>query len=400
MKLDPVQPRHLRYRGNYRYYLHYYFIFAIILLSILSLRIVTVGFNNASQIYQKEMMGIISYFFIFGSIYFLWVKRKINKSIQVYSEHILIHHSKDSKEEIKFEDIESLSAVCLSIFFIKMKSGLKYYFHSGFERVDYVLEGIYAARPDLIERGHYEELRIKLVQFDHHQQRKEWFFKHKMIDIFNWIILPLLFICLAYIFQSKHIVIHQQGIYFFRLFMYSMLTLIFTSFIYTFLFKKFIFDRRVVDKLESHEIKLRDLEFEGMVLQKSKIFQLITACFVFAILMKFDLNFFSISKVKEEIALFNMKKGHTLVIDNRYNCTNCRYQVNDGDYVVFGKGTIGQILAKEGDMVGEVSHDKTGRMIASQNIHEVPKGHIAIKVSNGQDIVFIKIEDLIGKVKN
>jgi hypothetical protein len=179
-----------------------------------------------------------------------------------------------------------------------------------------------------------------------------------------------------------------------------MLTLISTSFIYTFLFKKFIFDRRVVNKIESHEVKIRDLEFEGMILQKSKIFQLITASFIFAILMKFDLNFFSISKAKEEFAHFNIRKGHTLVIDNRYNCTSCRYQVNDGDYVLFGKGTIGQILAKEGDMVGEVSHDNTGRMIASQNIHEVPKGHIAIRVSNGRDIVFVKIEDLIGKVKN
>jgi hypothetical protein len=50
--------------------------------------------------------------------------------------------------------------------------------------------------------------------------------------------------------------------------------------------------------------------------------------------------------------------------------------------------------------VGQVSQDAKGRMIASENIQEVPKGHIAVKAAKGKAIVFVKIEDLIGKIQN
>ncbi len=325
---------------------------------------------------------------------------RTKKSIQVYPDFLLIHNGREEKDQIKFSEIDSLNVVCLSIFYLKMKSGKKFYFHSSFERADYIWEGIYLARPDLMSHDFYDSYRIKLVQYDHHQQRKEWFLKHKMVDVLNWVVLPVMFLCLAFIFQTKNVIIYQQGIYFFRLFMYSMLVLVSTSFFYSLILKKFIFDKKLSDQMESNEIKLRDLEFEGMVLQRSKIFQLITASFFFALFIKLDVNLFSVSRVKEDIASFNLKKGSTIIIDNRYNCLNCKYRLDDGDYVLFGKGMIGQVMAKEGDMVGEVSQDMSGRTIASENIHEVPKGHLAIKSSNGKDIVFVKIDDLIGRVQN
>jgi hypothetical protein len=67
---------------------------------------------------------------------------------------------------------------------------------------------------------------------------------------------------------------------------------------------------------------------------------------------------------------------------------------------MFGRGIIGQVLAKEGDFVGEVAQDQKGRMIASDNVQEVPTGHVAIKAANGKDILFVKIEELIGKIQN
>jgi len=87
------------------------------------------------------------------------------------------------------------------------------------------------------------------------------------------------------------------------------------------------------------------------------------------------------------------------VVDNRFNCLFCKYPVRDGDIVVFGKGTIGQIMATEGDMVGQLTSDKKGRMIASENIQEVPKGHIAVKLSNQKEMLIIKIDDLIGRIQ-
>jgi hypothetical protein len=238
------------------------------------------------------------------------------------------------------------------------------------------------------------------VQYDHHQKRKEWFFKHKMIDFFKWFVFPVIFIALAFLFQSQAVQIHNCGPYFFRLLMFGLLIVLITGFVFSIVMKKLVFDRSISAKLESSEFKVRDLEFEGMVLQRSKVFQLFTATLIFTLVVKFDLNMYSVSRIKEDIASFKLRRGSTILIDNRYNCSSCRFRINDGDFVVFGRGTIGQVLAVEGDMVGQVSQDRKGRMIASEKVKEVPSGHIAVKAANGRDVVLVKIEELIGKIQN
>jgi hypothetical protein len=50
-------------------------------------------------------------------------------------------------------------------------------------------------------------------------------------------------------------------------------------------------------------------------------------------------------------------------------------------------------------MVGQISQDRKGRIIASENIQEVPKGHLAIKLANQKDIVMVKLDELIGKIQ-
>lgn len=399
MKLDVIQPRTLRYRNHYKIYLFVLSIISLLLCTFWWFKFSVEGQKVIFEHYRWEMGFSIFYFLSFGIFYFYWVRPKLKKSIQVF-QHSLVIYDGSFKEEVRYEEIEFIQLVCWSIFFIKTKKGVKHYFHSGYERVDYIWEGLHEARPDLFSSIQYEDFRIKLVQYDHHQKRKEWFFKHKMVDVFNWAVLPIMFIAFAFVFQSKYILIHQQGIYFFRLFMYSMLILITTSFFYSQVLKKFVFDKKVQTQIKETEIKVRDLEFEGMILHRSKIFQFITASFALAMLVRLDVNLYSVTKVKEDLTNFNFKKGHTILIDNRYNCVSCRYQLIDGDFIVFGRGTIGQVLAKEGDMVGEVSHDKKGRMIASENLQEVPRGHIAVRAANGKDIIFVQIQELIGKIQN
>lgn len=377
-KLDPVQPRFLRFRNHYKVYVLGFMLLAGLILSYWGMRFNGDGYKAVLEDSSWELFCSGIFFVGSACFYLFWLRAKLNRSVQVFSDHVLIHKGK-VKEAVYYADIESLSVVCWSIFYVKTKNGIKHYFNSSLERVDYIWEGIFRARPDLIPAGDFEEYRVKLVQYDHHQKRKEWFFKHKLVDIFNWAVLPFMFIALAFMFQSKNVMIHQQGLYFFRLFMFSMLVLLTTAFFYSILMKKLVFDKKVSSQMESSEDKARDVEFEGVVLQRSKIFQLVTASFVLAMLIKLDMNLYSVSKVKEDIASFNLKKGNTLLVDNRYNCTGCKYQVNDGDLVVFGRGIIGQVLAKEGDMVGQVAQDSQGRMIASENVQEVPRGPCCCK---------------------
>lgn len=370
-----------------------------LLVSFWGLQFFQYGWKQLWEVNSHELFLSFGFLLSGGIFYFTWLKDRLKRSVQVYPTHLLIHESK-VPQQLLFEDVESVSRVCWSLFYIKMKNGHKFFFNSGLDRVDYVWEGLKNARPDLISDADYESFRVLLVQYDHHQKRKEWFFRHKILDAVNWFGLPVFFLFGAFIIQNREVMIHQPGMYFFRLFMFSLLILLITTFVFSLGLKKLIFDRKIAAQLDdpSRE-KQRDLEFEGVILHRTKLFQIVLSCFLFTFVIYSDLNLFSVTKVKDEVSMFNLKKGKSLVVDNRYNCFNCRFELKDGDIVLFGKGYIGQIMAKGGDMVGEISQDKTGRMIASENIQEVPPGYVAIKAANGKDIVFVRTQELIGKIR-
>jgi hypothetical protein len=398
-QLDSIQPRYLRYRSHFKIYLIILLTLSGLILSFWGHRLSQDRWSTVYNEFNYEFWISACYFMVFGSFYFFWLKSRLNRQVQVFPNHICVHnHGK--KEVILFEDVESVGIVCWSVFYFKMKDGVKHYFSSSLERVDYIWEGFNVSRPGVIAQEEYEAFRTKLVQYDHHQKRKDWFFRHKLIDVFNWILLPLSFLFVTYFVQTREIVINQQGMYFFRLCMYSILVMMATTFLFSVVLKKFVFDKRVKLQMGSQpDDKLRDIEFEGIVLHRSKMMQMVMASFLFALVMRSEMNLFSLTKIKEDLSSFNLKSGKTLVVDNRYNCLTCKYPVKDGDVVVFGKGTVGQIMATEGDMVGQIAQDKRGRIIASENIQEVPRGHIAIKLANQREIVMIKLGELIGKIQ-
>jgi hypothetical protein len=350
----------------------------------------------SEQSYELSMS--LCFFALFGAFYFFWLRYRLNNSVQVFETHIFVHKGK-TVERLNYEDVDSVRTVAWSVFYLKMKNGHKHYFNSSLERVDYVWEGLKNARPDLVSNETFEAFRVKLIQYDHHQKRKEWFFKHKLVDVFSWVVLPALFILMAYTVQSRDVLIGQPGLYFFRLFMYSILILLITTFSFSILLKKLVFDKKIESQAGTEGEKIRDIEFEGVILQRSKIFQMVLASFFLGMVIRTDINLFSLTKVKDDLTSFQIKKGTTIVVDNRYNCINCKYNVSEGDLVFFVKGTVGQVIAKEGEMVGQVSLDTKGRSIASENVHEVPAGYLAIKTANGKDVVFVRISDLVGKIQ-
>ena len=398
-KFEPIQPRFLRYRNHYKVYLAAFVGISTLLILFWMFQLLHLGWSQVWQVSSPELFFSVGFLISGSTFYFTWLKDRMKRSVQVYPTHLLIHQSKESVK-LSFENVESVSRVCWSVFYFKMKDGTKFYFNSGLDRVDYVWEGLKNARPDLVSAEDYESFRILLVQYDHHQKRKEWFFRHKILDAMNWFGLPVFFLFGAYILQAREVLIHHPGMYFFRLFMFSLLILLMTTFFFSLGLKKFIFDRRIAEQLDDrNKEKARDMEFEGVILHRSKLLQMVLSCFMFTLVVFSDLNLFSVTKVRDEVSMFDLKKGHSLLVDNRYNCFNCRFQLKDGDLVLFGKGYIGQVMAKGGDMVGEVSQDKSGRMIASENVQEVPAGFVAIKSANGSDIVFIRTQELIGKIR-
>lgn len=398
-KFDSIQPRFLKYRTHYKIYVVLLLTLSGLILSFWGHQLTQHSFQTVYSTFSYELWISCCYFVTFGCFYFFWLRSRLNRTVQVYPDKICVHYQ-GKLQELQFSEVESVGVVCWSLFYFKMKDGHKYYFNSSLERVDYIWEGIYAARADLLSEEEFNSFRMKLVQYDHHQKRKDWFFRHKLADVLNWVVLPITFLSVTYFIQARDVVVNQEGMYFFRLFMYAALVLLVTTFTYSIILKRFIFDKRVKVQMDSHpDDKLRDIEFEGIVLHRSKLLQMITAGFFFALIIRTEVNLFSVTKIKEDLTSFNLKSGSTLLVDNRFNCLACKYPVRDGDVVVFGRGTLGQIMATEGDMVGQISADTKGRVIASENIQEVPKGHIAIKLANQKEVLMVRVGDLIGKIQ-
>ena len=399
-KLGVIPPRLLKFRHQFTIYFR--------LLLAFTFCVVTAW---AMLFFMEEPHAIFSrytYEFIFSCLqlvaftlsYFFWWRLKLQQTIQVFEDRLIIHRQ-GKKVEVLFSDVASVSIVGWSLFYFFMKSGEKFYFNSTLERVDYIWEGIYFARPDLMTREEYENYRVKLVQYDHHQKRKEWFFKHRLIDVLNWCILPLCFMGTIYFVQSKELHIYQPFYYFFRLLMYSLLTLLTTAFFYNIAIKKLVFDKKVEDQLEVEpNDKIRDLEYENVIIQRTKFVQSISVIILFGLIVKTDFNMFTLTKVRGDYSAFNLVTGKTLVVDNRYNCSQCKFSVEEGDTVIFSKGQIGQILAKPGDLVGQVAETSQGRSIASESVTLVPEGHVAIQLANSEEIMVIKESELVGRLQN
>ena len=355
--------------------------------------------NDGSSFIKDEVLSFGSLSFLLPALYFWWLHPKLTRTIQVFPDAIKITTSRYSWD-INYHNIESISTPFLSFICLKMRDGHRWWLSASIERIEYIWEGLAKACPEQMKNDEeFERFRLKLIQYDHYEKRKEWFFRHKVLDFVNWVVMPAVVLYLGYKVQSSDILIYSKPLYFFRLVMFALLTTILTSFVWSAIMKVFVFDRDVEEKMKDGN-KTRDVLREDFILQRSKFFQIITCSILMAILIKSDLNFFSITKLKAGVESFNLKSGQTLIVDNRFNCVNCHHSIVEGDIVFFGKGVVAQVLALPGEVIAQNKLNSLGRTIASETIMAVPEGHVALKTGPRDELVIIKISDLIGKLKN
>ena len=393
--MNKSEPRRLNYRFYYKWY-------ALILafLWIMSVGVVAYFFLQPNALMNKEeVYSFGSFVFLLPALYLWWLHPKLTRTIQVFPESIKISNSQYCWE-INYHQIESITTPYLSYICLKMRDGQKWWLNASIERIEYIWEGLAKACPEQMKsQSEFERFRLKLVQYDHHEKRKEWFFRHRVLDFINWIVLPTAVMFIAFKVQSSEIYIYSKPLYFFRLTMYALFTTIMSAFAWSIIMKVLVFDREVKENLKDGK-KIRDVSREDFILQRSKFFQLITCAALMAVMVKVDLNFFSITKLKTDIESFKLRGGQTLIVDNRYNCVDCYHSIVEGDLVLFGKGTVAQVLALPGEVIAQTRANSLGRSIASETIMTIPEGHVALKTGIGQEMVIVKISDLVGKLKN
>jgi len=346
-----------------------------------------------------EAMSFISLLFFLPALYLWWLHPKISRQVQVHKDHIQVSN-KDYSWEIAFADIHHIDRPFQSLMRLHMNDGHSWWFSAALERPDYLWEGLYQARPELIGKAEeFESFRIALVQYDHHEKRKEWFFNHRLLDLVTWMVLPILTLFVGHLIQSPHVIINSQWQYFFRLTMYALFVITTSSFLISLLMKKFVFDRMLNEQMKEGS-KIRDLDFERSMVQKSKWVHVSVCGAVLACVLATDLNLYSVIRLSADAKAYKLEPGRTVVIDNRFNCVSCAHAVREGDVLVFGKGVIGEVLAVPGEVIAQARPTTIGRSIASETVMEIPAGVIALKTGpKAQEVVLVPIGDLVGKLK-
>jgi hypothetical protein len=348
---------------------------------------------------RDEAMSFISMMLFLPALYMWWLHPKITRKVRVHKDYIQVSNA-DYSWEIAFADIRSIDRPFQSLIRLRMHDGYSWWFSAALERPDYLWEGLYQARPELIGKSEeFESFRLSLVQYDHHEKRKEWFFNHRLLDLVTWMALPVLTISLGHVLQSSHVVINSEWQYFFRLLMYSLFIITTSSFLISMFMKKFVFDKILNEQMKEGS-KLRNLDFEQHMVQRSKWAHVALCAVLLATVVSTDINLFSVIRLKADAKKFKLEPGKTVLIDNRYNCIDCAYSLKEGDVIVFGRGALGEVLAVPGEVIAQTRTAGVGRSIASETVMEIPAGMVALKIgAKSNEVILVPIGDLVGKLK-
>jgi hypothetical protein len=202
------QPRPLLYRSHYKWYAVF-----LAALWIGCLASAVTFFVLGVETYRDEMLSFVVLSVLLPMIYLVWLHPKLTRTMQVFSDCVRIT-SKKVVFDINFADLESLSRPYGSLIRLRTKDGLSWTFSAALERMDYLWEALWRSRPELVGNSKiYEEFRLSLVQYDHHEKRKEWFFRHRLIDMLNWVILPAAVMAIGYFVQASQVVIFEVSIH-------------------------------------------------------------------------------------------------------------------------------------------------------------------------------------------
>lgn len=376
---------------------------SIFIITVIYIFILYFNFSvNIQNFLSQNLIEISLCFFSLIStvIFYFYHQAKTDLvSIQVFDDHWVYHFIK-GPTDIYFNQIEKIEWAKGGHLIIILKNNDLHRFDSSLERLDYLLEALYQHRSDLFaSHDEFERARLDFIQNDHHHKRQLWFIENKLANVVYWTLLPLLFLYTGYSYQGKHLEIHQFYKYFFRLGVFSFFVLIICSLVFSEVLKFYLNFKIKKQIAKDAEDKTQHIDFEKNILKQSKYFQIITSVFIFSMILQHDLNFYSLTHISESKPHLGLERGHYM-IDNRYNCTHCAYELIPGDVVIFGKGYMGKVLAMEEETIAQLTSPGPGRTIASEKIVTTPKNHIAIYVGEkSEKVIFIKISDLVGKIK-
>jgi len=332
------------------------------------------------------------------TIYYMLFSGLLGRKFQAFSDYLQINKGK-KVIKIPYTQIVKVD-ISKGYFFpsfrLRLRNNKKLRFSVMVERVDYILDSVLRSNPKLLIWERFADYRNKILISDHRIARFQELFggKNTWITFSMFVFLPIFFVCFLYIEQSGKMVIHSWLAYFLSTFQ--------IIFIVTFGFWTFFYllvntwiDRHSSARFgNSHKDKRRDMKYEKKAYLMSYSLVGVIVVAIYSSIYMYDFNRYElVMRINNSETESYFTNAQLYVVDGRFNCTNCRYNLKPGDEI-FLAGADSHKTSKQVISRIEVS-EEDGRTPASGS----NSAQVFLASGDGEEHgISLKAEKINGKV--
>lgn len=280
--------------------------------------------------------------FLFWQIFQKFFLKQINdRRVNVFENRLEIFQADNEgeKHSINFSDIQKVDWGLFSVFgvFFIATNDRIYRFSSFLHRAEYILEAIEEARPELFTEIGFEDMRNSVLAADHRLSRVHdmFFGRYKFVNVFCYFLLPAIG-CGLIIWQQ----LARTQVYFMPEYLWTLVNMVIAAAIIVgalhFIIAEFVLDKDLQARLkEDFNDKGRDLDYEEGVFAKSNPAKIFAIALSFYTILAHDMNQFTNAQINNSSADLNILKNDSYIVDRRYNCVSCVYELKKDNDIVF-----------------------------------------------------------------
>jgi hypothetical protein len=355
--------------------------------------------------WKQQSFGTIEIAFTTAAFFWLYLYTSLRKryfsKYQAYPEKLVISYG-SSRKVIPYGEVNKVE---YKKFFddklvIWTESG-KYSFSVELNRIEYILEAIFAYKRRVMEAQEYENLRKLLVNKDHQMSRWANFFnkEYRLRNFFSFFIGPAL-ATVALLALQKLKYPHFNLFYLFfdsvSLFYFVMMFFLLMAFAIYYHWGKVQLNKNMQ---EDENDKRRNMEHEQSFFKC--LHWLAFVCYGLVIVGVYSSNHNMIDPLRVYTHYQDGDSTSKMYwLDKRHVCIDCRHPLYPGDKVRYNFLNV-QVVGLPGQEISAHNLTQEGRSVASEAKVLIPEGHVSVVYENQQGRVMAKIipiSDIYGKL--
>jgi hypothetical protein len=364
-----------------------------------------INLENFNEMFSGGIFIICGSFLFWALViyvqYYFFHRPQMSSEILIFDDKILIKQ-KGVEFFIFFSDIVRIEYPVhksMGAWYKAVTKKKTWRFSAMLEGAELPLEEIIKRRPELMPPEDYLKLRTNLILSDHGQIRYYELFKtpFRIWTLLHAVLIPIVAIFLIYLKDtSDQLVIHWEFGYFLEISWHIAVLSILLQ-------VPFITAMNwLIDKDTRHRLEKQNQDKSRNIHHELKIYRKFFPAYLVTLII--CLGMYGLSDFYHNYEITNygnsegLKFGQDYSVNQKYNCTDCKYKLLKNDYIAYHRSSVGQIVALPGEAIELKKYSSKNRTIASEGVTKVPMGRIAVLGNDGKSTFLIELSEVNGKI--